>query len=157
MKYSPLFSLGRNWPRSLLPLPALALSPSALLFLCTCCAAAWCILETQTARANDFGVKGHTCGQKNNAQRNKYEGGLVVVVRGGHKQTRQEITAVLFFPFPLHSGISLVNWNCDEYTDSAVIFELILSIIGQAILFWIIFSKLKLIYGQQPIGLRTDC
>lgn len=58
-------------PGAFFPFP-LSLSFSVLLFLCTCFAPAWCSLETQTAKANDFEVKGHTCGQKNNAQCNKY-------------------------------------------------------------------------------------
>lgn len=42
------------------------------LFFCTCFAPACRSLETPAAKANDSGVKGHTRGQKNNAQCNKY-------------------------------------------------------------------------------------
>lgn len=66
-------------PGAFFPLPlsmflsvSLSLSLSVYLFLCTCFGPAWCSLETQTAKANDFGVKGHLCGHRNDTQYNKY-------------------------------------------------------------------------------------
>lgn len=53
-------------PRAFFPFP-LSVSLCLTVFFCTCFARAWCSLETQAAKANDFRVKGHTCGQKNNA------------------------------------------------------------------------------------------